>query len=141
MTNDPLIDKLARFTPSAATVDNSALLFAAGRASARTPAIWKLAVAGLLLTNAGWVSVLASLTNREAVHDTSPQTTPAIPVQSEPVLPPSSNTPPPSDEPWNYRNLMSIDDPGKLPESQPLQNPIPNERPLTSGSAMKGEID
>jgi hypothetical protein len=143
MTNDPLLDKLARFTPNAASVDNAALLFATGRASARTPWVWKVAVAGLLLANAGWLSVLAFGPKQEGVPISVPPITPAAPAtpQTEPDSLPSSNPPPLSDDPWSYRALHSIDDPEKLPHSGPLQNEITTDKHLTPRTAHRGEID
>src|SRR5262249_58967092 len=44
---DPVTDRLARFTPAAAGLDRDALLFEAGRRSARSSRLWPLA-AGLL---------------------------------------------------------------------------------------------
>lgn len=47
LSRDPLVHKLARFTPTSAGIDRDAMLFAAGRASAPGPVKWKL-LAGLL---------------------------------------------------------------------------------------------
>lgn len=60
MTPDPVYDRLAQFTP-ASGLDPAAVLFAAGRASARTPRGWKLAVAGLVLTNLAAVGAIVFL--------------------------------------------------------------------------------
>ncbi|MBX9628620.1 MAG: hypothetical protein K2X82_32785 [Gemmataceae bacterium] len=57
LTPDPVYDRLAQFTP-ASGLDPAGVLFAAGRASARTPRGWKLAVAGLVLTNLAAVGAL-----------------------------------------------------------------------------------
>lgn len=46
LSRDPLVHKLARFTPTSAAIDRDAMLFAAGRASAPGPVKWKL-LAGL----------------------------------------------------------------------------------------------
>ena len=60
MTPDPVYDKLAKFSPDAAAVDASVLLFEAGRASARTPWGWKAAAAALLVANVLSVGYFAS---------------------------------------------------------------------------------
>ena len=49
MSNDPLADRLSQFTPDGSGLDRDALLFAAGRASARPERRWK-ALAGILAT-------------------------------------------------------------------------------------------
>lgn len=45
--SDPLTERLGRFTPEGAGLDRDAILFAAGRASVRSPRTWKV-VAGVL---------------------------------------------------------------------------------------------
>jgi hypothetical protein len=45
--NDPLIERLGRFTPEAAGLDRNAVLFAAGRASARPNRRWQALAGGL----------------------------------------------------------------------------------------------
>jgi hypothetical protein len=57
---DPVLDKLGRFTPDATGINRDEWLFAAGRASARTPRGWKAAAGVLALTQAAilvaWLS-------------------------------------------------------------------------------------
>lgn len=55
---EDIIETLAAFTP--ATVNRYEMLFAAGKASARTPRIWKIALVALLLSQSltllGWLT-------------------------------------------------------------------------------------
>jgi hypothetical protein len=143
MTPDPLINKLARFTPTSATVDQAALLFAAGRASARTPWLWKVAVAGLLLTNLGWLSLLIFRQNITTgpTPNSQPEAVPVAIPQADPPPPATNSLPSSSDDPWSYRSLASIDDPEKIPLLEPLISHVPTQKPLTPRTAFRGEID
>ena len=55
MSHDPLIDKLAQFSPAASSIDRDAMLFAAGRASAPRSQTWKALAAGLAFSQAAMV--------------------------------------------------------------------------------------
>jgi hypothetical protein len=142
MIPDPVLDKLARFTPNAALVDNGALLFAAGRASARSHWLWKVAVVGLLLANSGWLAhfIYRQNTQTTPMHDLQNQPLPAATSQPEPVTPPT-NLLPASDEPWSYRALLSVGDPEQFPLAEPLNGPFQAEKPLTPRMAFRGDID
>ena len=139
MTPDPMLDKLARFTPSAAAVDQAALLFAVGRASARTPWGWKIVAAGLLLANLGWLSLLTFHSDRVTVPGDTLKTDP-VPTP-EPSNAPEKPRPPYGEEPWNCRSLIFLDDPEQLPRSELLREPVPTVEPLTPRSVNRGEID
>ena len=143
ITPDPVLDKLARFTPSSSAVKNAAMLFAAGRASARTSWIWKVAVAGLLLANLGWLSPLIFHADRETMPVPLPQpdSKPLDNPQAEPVPPPTDSLPPPSDDPLSYRALMSAGNPELFIHVEPLNGLMQNEKPLTPRTADRGEID
>jgi hypothetical protein len=143
MTPDPILNKLARFTPSSSAANNAALLFAAGRASARTPWVWKAAVAGLLLANLGWLSLLMLRLNTETKPEPLPQSDPEpfIKPLSDSVPPPTISLPPPSDDPLSYRALMSAGDPELLVHVEPINGLIENDKPLTPRTANRGEID
>jgi hypothetical protein len=139
MSNDP-VTKLGKFTP-ATSLDPAELLFAAGRASARTPWGWKAAVAGLLLTNTLTLTLLAL---RPQAHVTQPEPPPA------PVVPPAQQPGPPQpslpadpifDEPWSYGALSAVGDPDRFPKSEPIAGAQRPEAPLTVLSARRGEID
>jgi len=84
---EPVTDSLARFTPSAPGLDRDAILFAAGRRTARGSWVWK-AVAGLLAASQAVTLVILWPTP-------SPPRVPIVPApaavpQPEPALPPAS---------------------------------------------------
>ena len=64
---EDVIETLAAFTPS--QVNRDEMLFAAGKASARTPRIWKIAVVLLLLSQSltllGWLTWPRTITVAE----------------------------------------------------------------------------
>jgi hypothetical protein len=133
---DP-VAKLARFTPTA--TDPAELLFAAGRASARTHWGWKVAVAGLIASNLA-LGALVAFRSPTAVP--APQPEPVPVAQPLPVAPaPEPPTPPPApvDEPWSYRTLRGADlEHTPKPEILP---PLAPREPLTMRSGRRGEID
>jgi hypothetical protein len=55
---DPVTDRLARFTPAADGLDRDAVLFEAGRRSARGSRLWPLAAALLAVSQVATVIVL-----------------------------------------------------------------------------------
>lgn len=83
---DPLTDRLNRFTPNAAGFDRDAILFAAGRRSARISRVWPAAT---VLLAASQVVTLVLLWPRSPEIAVTP---PAPAVQSPPplTLPPTS---------------------------------------------------
>ncbi len=139
MMPDPILDKLARFTPHGTLADEAALLFAAGCASARTPWGWKVAVAGLLLANLGWLSLLIFHTSAETPPQ--PELTPATPTHTEPLQPPASNPPPIGDDLWSYRVLLTAGDLEQFPRTIPLRDPIQTDAPLTPLAGHRGELN
>jgi len=140
---DSMLDKLARFTPHGTGGDQAALLFAAGHASARTPWGWKVAVAGLLLANLGWLSLLIFHPIAEIPPTTPPQPEliPAARPLPEPLLPPASNPPPIGDDLWSYRTLLSAGDLEQFPRTIPLRDPIQTDAPLTPLAGHRGEFN
>jgi hypothetical protein len=50
MPEEPVVERLSRFTPDAGGLDRDSLLFAAGRASARPNRPWVALAAGLALS-------------------------------------------------------------------------------------------
>ncbi|HJZ94127.1 MAG TPA: hypothetical protein VKE40_24850 [Gemmataceae bacterium] len=87
---DPVTDRLARFTPAAAGLDRDALLFEAGRRSARSSRLWPLA-AGLLA-----VSQVATLVVLWPHEPARPSVAPVAPTAAPPAaypLPPASPDP------------------------------------------------
>jgi hypothetical protein len=139
ITPDPVIGKLAKFTPDGSALDPAELLFAAGRASARTHWFWKVAVGGLLVANFVCVGFLV-LRSQEAMPEAHiiPVAVPVVLQQQEvPAAPPVPST----DDPWSYRSLLSAGDPERFPKPEPMTEPVPAVHPLTPLSARRGEID
>jgi hypothetical protein len=90
MTPDPAIDWLAGLTPNASGLDPAEVLVRAGRASARTPRGWKLAVAGLLLANVATLVIL--LPHRGPPSEVAPAPV-ATPVPAPAPAPPPESPP------------------------------------------------
>lgn len=136
MNPDPVFDKLGRFTP--VRPDVAEILFAAGRASARTHWLWKTAVAVLVAVNAVAVMLLVSREPRVENH-TSPEIPavipPAVTSPAEPISPPLS------EDPWSYRSLTQIGDPDQFPEPKADAGPPQQVRPLTVQTLLRGELD
>jgi hypothetical protein len=86
---DPVTDRLSRFAPNGACLDRDAILFAAGRRSARIGRLWP-ALAGLLAVSQ--IVTLVLLWPRSSEVTATP---PAPAVQSPPqlILPPTSSSP------------------------------------------------
>jgi hypothetical protein len=133
LTPDPTLGRLAGFTPAAA-LDPAEMLFAAGRASARTPWGWKAAVAGLLALN---VATAAALLR------------PGHPPPSDPApgvhtpVPPSDEQPPVEDAPDSPGEAMlvrttNLDD---RPRPEVITDLVAARYPLTPVSGRRGEID
>ena len=133
MNPDP-IAKLAKFTP-AASADAADLLFAAGRASARTHWGWKAAVAALALSN---VALGAYLALRPT--DAAPAAPAPVPVAQPQPKPVPASAPAPADDPWSYRTLRATGIEGS-PTAEPVANLAPARQPLTARSGRGGEID
>lgn len=133
---DPLA-ALARFTPASGP-DAAELLFAAGRASARTPVAWKLAAAALAVANAALVAALA-LRPAPVAPPPAPLVPPAVPVLAGPPEPPAAVPPAGADDPSSYRWLRTAD-PDALPRAAAL-GPAPERPPLSILSGRNGEID
>jgi len=85
-----MTDRLGRFTPSPLGLDRDAILFAAGQRSARSPRVWKVIVALLLVSQAATLVLLWPSSPKESV--VVPAAAVEVPV-SEFVIPPPSNSP------------------------------------------------
>jgi hypothetical protein len=120
---DPVFDKLGRFTPAATGIDRDDWLFAAGRASARTPRGWKAAVGVLALTQAATLAAWLSAPPRPGPVVESP---PAPSSQSPAEPPPAEyESPPPS---W----IVSARLTGELPPLPPGTDArMTDPKPLT----------
>jgi hypothetical protein len=125
---DPVTDRLARFTPSAAGLDRDALLFAAGRRSARASRLWLVATAVLALSQA---ATLVALWPREGP---SAVVMPSVPPAAAPT--PDVRLSPASSDP----SLWSV---GSRPDV--LDGPVAGSAgefvstgpPLSAGSALR----
>jgi hypothetical protein len=129
------ITKLAQFTP-ATPANAMELLFAAGRASARTHWTWKLAVAGLLVANITLVCVLA-FREREVPATVDPA--PAEPPPTTALPPAESPRTSPDAEPWSLHTMrkMELDSSVK----QVLLSQVPTPEPLTVLSARDLKLE
>jgi hypothetical protein len=113
VTPDPVFDKLTRFTPTAASLDRDAILFAAGRASARSRR-WP-AVAGVL-------AVTQAITLGLLLLPRSPGQAPIAKEtheQSPPVIAPPLEYPP--------DGIIQVrSDPDHWPSEPPVANAVPS---------------
>ena len=122
-----MTERLARFTPASGALDRDALLFAAGRQSARPSRLWPV-VAGLLaVAQAG---TLVALWPRESP---APVATPPAP----PAAPPTESLfPPASPEPrlWSAGSRPDV----LLDSRAAAQGEfVSSEPPLTAGSIRR----
>ena len=78
MTPDPVFDTLTRFTPDSTGIDAGTIMFAAGKASARTHVAWKFAVGVLLLTNVAVVAALFFQPNTDSPLPAEPVVIPVV---------------------------------------------------------------
>lgn len=123
---DPVTDRLARFTPSAAGLDRDALLFAAGRRAARASWFWKAAAGLLAASHAVTLVVLWPKPLASVVPEASSA---AVTLTPEPEPPPAS---PPTDV-WTAGSRPDV-----LQQSEPLTTAqfVPSNPPLTAWSAL-----
>lgn len=129
LTPDPVFDKLARFSPTG--VEPTDILFAAGRAAAPTRWWWKVAVIGLVVTNAAVLTAWLGRVPRTVVV-THTITVPGI------DSPESPEEPVPPRQPGLY---IRATDPDQLPPSEPIVGVVPTKPVLTAFAGHRGEID
>jgi hypothetical protein len=132
MSHDPVLDKLAKFTPDRGIVDHAELLFAAGQASARTHWLWKAAVAALLAANVACVALL--ILDRSSPASQPP---PAVVPSTPPSTPPADYAIP---DPWSYQTLREADL-ADFPKLARIAGDIETPEPLTVLSGRRGQID
>ena len=112
---EDVIATLQAFTP--ATVNRDEMLFAAGKASARTPRFWKIAVAALLLSQSltllGWLAWPRAVTVEVQV---------VVPIETprEPSRPTESE--PPKGSYLELLRTFDIDAPAPLPPDTQFAN-------------------
>jgi hypothetical protein len=121
MSDDQVISRLSRFTPSPG-LDREALLFEAGRASARPGGRW-IALAGTLA--ASQLFILGFLLWPRALP---PGSGPG-PVLPSPVAVETAPLPPSPSQLWNLRE-QALESDGNLPPSPPVDQPVAAEPPL-----------
>ena len=138
MTPDPAAE-LTRLTPHPGTLDRDALLFHAGRASARPGRGWKAAVVALALGHAGW---LATLFRTDSTAPVSPVLgTPGPPPTPRPAPQPEPESPAPAplaaadDDPADLAAHLWPRTPPAAPD--PGGAPHPPTRPLTAGADVR----
>ena len=138
LTQDPVLDKLTRFTPMVANRDQ--LLFDAGRASARGSSGWKWLSGGLLLSHALWLLVwLWPSPSLEVLPpgpaNPSPPAAVTPPSQTELEETESSYPSPPANSYLAIRLQLSA---GKIDELEPPANPdpLPSGMPWRASSRL-----
>jgi hypothetical protein len=139
LTPDPVLDKLTRFTPSGSSLDPADVLFRAGRASARTPWGWKVAVSGLAVVIAALLG--ERVVNNQNANPGPKEAAPVVVVVPVPIpVPEPSLSPVPGEpeSPWRLGALLRATDPDDLPSSPALAGLSPADPPLTPQSR---EID
>ena len=129
MSPDPVFDKLARFSPSAGGLGRDAILFAAGRASARSRRLWP-AIAGVL-------AVTQTITLALLLMPPSPREIPTN-NQTPAASPPAVELQP------EYQNDGAIQvwtDPDRWPQEAPVADPAPPAPVWTILSAKGLSLD
>ena len=121
--SDPLADRLSRFTPDVTGLDTGALLFAAGRASARPPRRWQLLAATLAASQLATLGLLLTRPRPPA---------PAVPAAVAPAEPSAPRSPGPAAVAALNRQLLDPD--AAAPPPSPV-DPLPPEPPLRAFGA------
>jgi hypothetical protein len=128
MTPDPRLDWLTRLQPNGSILDPADVLFHAGRASARTPRAWKVAVAGLLMANLVMVGLL--LARRDPPRPLEAAAPVAVPTPAP--APPADTLP--SSDPDSVYSLARSFDPDAPPPPAGFVAPDRPVAPTTVGS-------
>jgi len=110
MSPDPRLDWLTRLQPNGSVLDPADVLFHAGRASARTPRAWKVAVAGLLMANLVMVGLLLARRDVPRLPDAASA---PVAVPTPAPVPPSAQ--PPGCDPDSVFSLARSFDPDAPP--------------------------
>lgn len=129
MSDDPFLERLSGFTPDAAGLDRDALLFAAGRASARPSRRWQ-ALAGTLAA-CQLLTLGLLLWPRPA-----PPTDEGLPIFREPVAVQEADRPPSTPAPGALAlrdRLFAAE--AKSPPPLPADALLPAEPPLRAFGA------
>jgi len=124
--SEPLAERLSRFTPDAGGLDRDALLFAAGRASARPGRRWK-ALAGALAA-----SQLATLLFILWLHvPNQGADAPRSPTAPTPV---AIQPPAPADAGSRAANWPLLNEPDALPPAAASDSLVPDDPPLRASA-------
>jgi hypothetical protein len=121
LNRDPLVQKLARLTPSSSAVDRDALLFAAGRASAPKTRGWKLLSVVLAVSQAATLALWIAASGLGTPRTEIPRT--IGPEEVSPGLLESPVPQPASAE--TYASLSRQLEKGGLPKPEPFADPLP----------------
>jgi hypothetical protein len=129
MTPDPVFDKLSRFSPSSGGLDRDAIVFAAGRASARSRRLWP-AVAGLL-------TITQTITLVLLMMPQAPLGPPARNGNDLPPIPAVEQSPDSTSD-----NILQVrSDIEHWPKETPVADPVPSEPTWTVLSAKGFSLD
>ena len=131
LTRDPLLQKLARFTPASTNIDRDAMLFAAGRAAGSTNRGWKLLAAGLAMSQAGMLVVWLAA---PSVDRLQMQTRPMVAAKSEEAPRFEQDFDRQAESPGSYGNLM------RHLERDGLPMPEPSVDPETSSPVLSADL-
>ena len=127
--SEPLAERLSRFTPDGSGLDRDALLFAAGRASARPGRRW-MALAGALA--ASQLLTLLFLWPHVPHQGADAPRSPFAPAPSVAIEPPSPAPADPRSWAMNWRLPNELDDLPPPPVSDSL---VPDDPPLRASSS------
>ena len=137
MTPDPVLDRLAGFSPDSSGIDPAEVLFRAGRATARTPRVWKIAVVGLVMTN---VVTLGLFIAQGPTPGPTPEVVPT-PVVPPVVVPQPERLPQSSPTPWSYGAMMGVTDLDQVPPPASAVQFTPDGPALTPLSIRDRIVD
>ena len=132
--SESLEKRLSHFTPDGTGLDRDALLFAAGRASARPKRLWPV-LAGVLA-----ISQLLSLTlmwPRTTSHVAPLASAPKEPALAEPLDTAQSRLP---TELWSHNNQILQSEGYDLPSTATPESMVPGKEPFQPLSALPKEF-
>jgi hypothetical protein len=136
LRHDPVLGKLAQFTPDRGHIDRDGLLFAAGRASAPKARGWKIAVFVLAISQAAILIVWIA-----GIQTTNPPLNPSVrSIDSQNGLPssePSTNVPDPA---GSYVEIVRRWERDALPPPAPIADPNPPD-PILSVAAGQRALE
>jgi hypothetical protein len=119
--SETFLERLSRFTPSAGSLERDALLFAAGRRSARP--------------NRGWITLAAALAGTQALSLALLLAHPTMPSAHQPMSGASLPSSPASSE----TTAKVSDGPGRWIARHRLLEPGPDDQPAGSGTFTDSE--